>query len=62
MQFPGKEVVLLEAHALADLEKTHARYFGKRALDNLASTATQSEVFISQAVDVDLRIVDPKTD
>jgi len=32
MEFRGKEIVLLEANALEDLRKTHARYFGKKAL------------------------------
>src|SRR6266849_269436 len=32
VKYGGKEIVLLEANALEDLRKTHARYFGKKAL------------------------------
>lgn len=62
VEFRGKEIVLLEADALDDLRKTHARYFGKKALGMLASTASGGEVVISQASDVKVQRVDSTID
>jgi hypothetical protein len=57
---PGREVVLLEANSEGDLRKTHARYFGGDELGRLASTASGGTLVISNAVDVDVRIVGDK--
>jgi hypothetical protein len=59
IEFRGKEIVLLEADALEDLRKTHARYFGKKALGTLATTASGGEVVISQASDLEIKHFDP---
>lgn len=50
VEFQGKEVVLLEADSEEALHKTHARYFGKLALSQLASTATAHDVIISGGI------------
>jgi hypothetical protein len=62
VEFQGKEIVLLEAHELDDLKKTHARYFGKKALDLLANTASGGGVVISQAVDINIQTIERETE
>jgi hypothetical protein len=55
LEFVGKEIVLLEAATRDDLRRTHARYFGRKALDTLLTTASGGEVVISQSTDLDDR-------
>jgi hypothetical protein len=62
IEFQGKEIVLLEAHEVDDLMKTHARYFGKKALDQLASTASGGGVIVSGAVDINIQIIERETE
>jgi len=62
VEFQGKEIVLLEAQELDDLMKTHARYFGKKALDQLASTASGGGVVISGAVNIDVQIIEGESE
>jgi hypothetical protein len=42
--------------------KTHARYFGKKALDQLASTASGGGVMVSGAVDINIHIIERETE
>jgi hypothetical protein len=62
IEFQGQEIVLLEAHSLDDLKKTHARYFGKKALDQLAATASGGEVVVSHVVDLNVTIIEPTSE